>query len=174
MDLLERAVEANDFETVAAKELIDKVERRNNPMCQCVSHIDDESYGFTYALMEISQPLTDDSGNTLASILLPYCLKAAGLKNVAYESVRPGMSSSVKYILQLPSGDTSLFSGWPDHQLLQTYTTTERRLGQNVLKQERVRGGGVGEVQSPQGTTCASKNAAVAQAGIYSVGQFRP
>ena len=30
-----------------------------------------------------------------------------------------------------------------------------------------------GEIQSPQGTTCASKNAAVAQAGIYSVGQFR-
>ena len=29
------------------------------------------------------------------------------------------------------------------------------------------------EVQSPRGTTCASKNAAVAQAGIYSVGQFR-
>ena len=106
--------------------------------------------------------------NTLASILLPYCLKAAGLKNVA---VRPGSSTSIKYILQLPSGDTSMFSGLPDHHLLQTYTTTERRLGQNVLKQERVRG--VGEVQFPQGTTCASKNSAVAQAGIYSVGQFR-
>ena len=171
VDLVERVAEGD----VAAKELIVKLERRNNPMCQCVSHNDDESYGFTYALMEISPPLTDDSGNTLASVLLPYCLKAAGLKNVAYESVRPGSSTSVKYILQLPSGDTSLFSGWPDHHLLQTYTTTERRLGQNVLKQERVRG--VGEVQSPQGITCASKNAAVAQAGIaqvgiYSVGQF--
>ena len=48
--------------------------------------------------------------NTLASILLPYCLKAAGLKNVA---VRPGSSTSIKYILQLPSGDTSMFSGLP-------------------------------------------------------------
>ena len=111
VDLVEGVAEGD----VAAKELIVKLERRNNPMCQCVSHNDDESYGFTYALMEISPPLTDDSGNTLAPVLLHYCLKAAGLKNVAYESVRPGSSTSVKYILQLPSGETSLFSGWPDH-----------------------------------------------------------
>ena len=111
VDLVERVAEGD----VAAKELIVKLERRNNPMCQCVSHNDDESYGFTYALMEISPPLTDDSGNTLAPVLLHYCLKAAGLKNVAYESVRPGSSTSVKNILQLPSGETSLFSGWPDH-----------------------------------------------------------
>ena len=35
-----------------------------------------------------------------------------------------------------------------------------------------MRGGGVGEVQSPPGTSSAAKNRAFAQAGIYTLGHF--
>ena len=73
-------------------------------------------------------------------------------------------------MLQLPSGETSMFTGWPDFIMLQHYSRAERRLGKDVFKHCRVRG--VGEIQSPPGSSFDVKMATVAQAGIYTVGQF--
>ena len=46
----------------------------------------------------------------------------------------------------------------------------ERRLGRNVMREQRERGNG--EMQSPPGMGEKAKDAALAQAGIYTVGQF--
>ena len=54
--------------------------------------------------------------------------------------------------------------------MLQHYSRAERRLGKDIFKQSRVRG--VGEIQSPPGSSFDIKMATVAQAGIYTVGQF--
>ena len=54
--------------------------------------------------------------------------------------------------------------------MLQHYSRAERRLGKDVFKHCRVRG--VGEIQSPPGSSFDVKMATVAQAGIYTVGQF--
>ena len=59
-----------------------------------------------------------------------------------------------------------MFTGWADFG-----SFYERRMRNNRLsKEHRVRG--IGEVQSQQGTSADAKTAALAQAGIYSVGHF--
>ena len=143
----------------------------DNPMCGCIAHQDVEHHYFTHLLMEIAPPLTDDSGGRLATTLLPSFVKESGMTTVSVEAVRAGTQSSVAYILQVPSGETSMFSGWPDYQLLQYFSPVETRLGRYVLRQDRVRG--IGEVQSPPGNSSVTKTAVLAQAGVYTVGQFR-
>ena len=140
------------------------------PLCCCLAHSTEEFYSITSSLIEISAPLNDDSGYRLAGTLIPYILKVAGMPRMKFEPTKAGTPITVKYLLQLPGGETSMYTGWPDFQVLQSYSTVERRLGRNVLRNERVRA--VGEVQSPRGNDTTSKIAAVAQAGIYTVGQF--
>ena len=69
--------------------------------------------------------------------------------------------------MQLPSGETSMFTGWPDFRVAQTF---ERRLGKHILREEGTRA--VGEIQSPPGMSQEVKMRTVAQAGIYAIGQF--
>ena len=166
--VMEDTVEGVPEHHESAKEWLQKASDAR-PLCGCVAHLDEELYDITYALIEISRPLTDDSGNRLAATLLPLILKAAN-SNLKFETAKQGTTAAVKYILQLPSGDSSIFSGWPDFQVLQTYSFVERRLGRKVLREERVRG--IGEVQSPPGTSAKAKTATLAQAGVYSIGQF--
>ena len=86
------------------------------------------------------------------------------------EATKSGTSCLVKYILQLPSGDTSMYTGWPDFQMLQCFSRMEERLGRHKMCKQRVRG--IGEVQSPPGVGEEAKDAALAQASIYTVEQF--
>ena len=142
-----------------------------NPMCECIAHrVEEDLNRFTYALIEITPPLDDDSCYRLANHLLPFCMKISGL-DITVEAVKQKSVTAVKYLLQLPSGETFLFSGWPDFQLLQYYSGISRRLRNKVLREERVRG--IGEVQSPPGTSVEAKTAALAQAGVYAIGQFK-
>ena len=109
----------------------------------------------------------------LINSLLPYILKAAGLgERILVESVRSGGEANVYYLLQLPSGETSIYSEWPDFRLAQNYPAYERRLGRHILreetKEETTRA--IGEVQSPPGDTKKVKMAALAQTGIYAIG----
>ena len=134
-------------------------------------HVDDEKYSLLARLIEVSPPLTDDTGFRLINSLLPYILKAAGLgERILVESVRSGGEANVYYLLQLPSGETSIYSGWPDFRLAQNYPAFERRLGRHILREETTRA--IGEVQSPPGDTKKVKMAALAQTGIYAIGQF--
>ena len=105
-----------------------------------------------------------------AGWLLPYLLKAASLKNVEFLGTRVGYKAAIQYMLRLPSGEESIFTGWPDFQLAQTFSFIERRLQKPVGPEDRVRA--VGEIQSPKGYSAESKTRAFAQAGIYTVGQF--
>ena len=76
--------------------------------------------------------------------LLKFIIDKAGMgDNMEFESVRSGADSSVGYILQLPSGETSMFTGWPDFRVAQTF---ERCL-ENTFEVTRA----VGEIQSPLG-----------------------
>ena len=77
---------------------------------------------------------------------------------------------SVQYILRLPSGTEYIYRGRPDFLIYQRLSQEERALGRFGME-ERVRG--IGEVQSPQGSSTAVKNRAFAQASIYTLGYFR-
>ena len=78
---------------------------------------------------------------------------------------------SVQYILRLPSGTKYIYRGRPDFLIYQRLSQEERALGSEFGMEERVRG--IGEVQSPQGSSTAVKNRAFAQASIYTLGYFR-
>ena len=120
---------------------------------------------------EVTPPLTDDSGFRVMDSLLKFIIDKAGMgDNMEFESVRSGADSSVGYILQLPSGETSKFTGSPDFRVAQTYQTFERCLGKHILREEVTRA--VGEIQSPPGMSQDVKMRTVAQAGIYAIGQF--
>lgn len=123
------------------------------PLCGCIAHADEEFYNNIGAsLIEISPPLTDDSGYRLASSLIPFVLRVSNIANLKLESARQGPMTTVKYILELPNGDTSLFTGRPDFHILQSYSFIERRLGKPIKREHRIRGG-VGEIQSPPGSS---------------------
>ena len=141
-------------------------------LCGCTAHSDQEFYeDIGFSLIEIGSPLTDDSGYRLANTLITFILRVCNMKNLKIESARQGPITSVKYLLELPSGEMTLFTGLPpDFQVLQSYSFIERRLGKAVQREQRVRG--VGEIQSPPGNTPAAKRAAIAQAGIYTIGQL--
>ena len=142
------------------------------PLCGCIAHSSSDLYDFIAPLFEISSPLTDDSGNRLGATLLSFILKAAKLQHkLKFETVKAGSRSTVNYILQFPSGETSMFTGWADFEILECFSFYERRMrNSRLLREHRVRG--IGEIQSPQGTSADAKTAALAQAGIYSVGHF--
>ena len=64
-----------------------------------------------------------------------------------------------------------MFTGWADFEFLECFSFYERRMrNRRFLREHRVRG--VRELQSQQGTSTDAKIAALAQAGIYSVGHF--
>lgn len=137
--------------------------------CECAAHNDEELFVVTSDLFEIVAPLNDDSGNTLASCILPVILKSAAMKNIKFSTTKAGSCDTVNYILQFPSGQVSMFTGWPDFTMIQHYSRVERRLGTDFFKTSKIRG--VGEIQSP-GASLETRMATVAQAGIYTIGQF--
>jgi len=135
------------------------------PMCECIAHSNAEFFNDIGAsLIEVYPPLTDDSGYRLASTLIPFILKGSKMANLSFESARQGPVTAVRYMLELPSGDTSLFTGRPDFHIRQNFSFVERRLGKPMKREHRVRG--VGEIQSPPGTSPKAKSAALAQAAI--------
>ena len=137
-------------------------------LCKCVAHeTSDAWYHITCSLIDISPPLNDDSGSRVISILLPYIFQVAGLTNMRFQATRAGTLNTMRYILQLPSGESFMYTGYPDFKVVGRCGMRERRLGRRVLKLC-----GIGEVQSPPGTSAKAKTAALGQAGIYSVGQF--
>ena len=78
---------------------------------------------------------------------------------------------SVRYVLQLPSGENVLYVGHPDFYVRRKISLQVREDGEDVLAtEETVRG--VGEVQSPPGCTTKAKNRALAQSGIYTFGML--
>ena len=102
-------------------------------LCGCTAHSDQEFYeDIGFSLIEISSPLTDDSGYRLANTLIAFILRVCNMKNLKIESARQGPITSVKYLLELPSGEMTLFTGLPDFQVLQSYSFIERRLGKAV------------------------------------------
>ena len=174
---------AHTLATVAASESADqtavqaaaqewlKEEKMLVPLCSCKAHESVDLYtSIINPLVAIEPPLTDDSGNLLATVLLPYLLKGANLHNLSLRSSRPGTCGSVQYVLRFPSGAEYLYSGWPDFQFSQKFSMAERKLGKQVGPEESVRA--VGEVQSPPGYSTEAKSRAFSQAGIYTVGHF--
>ena len=83
-------------------------------LCGCTAHSDQEFYDdIGFSLIEISSPLTDDSGYRLANTLIAFILRVCNMKNLKVESARQGPITSVKYLLELPSGEMTLFTGRP-------------------------------------------------------------
>ena len=104
-------------------------------------------------LVTIQPPLNDDTGSLFANVLLTHILKAANL------SSRGGTVGSVRYILCLPSGTEYVYCGRPDFLVCQRFSLEERALGTQLSAEETVQG--VGEIQSPQGTSTEVKNRAL-------------
>jgi hypothetical protein len=155
---------------------VDKAEvwrerKRTIPLCNCTAHTCCDEALFRNVLgllVPLQPPLTDDSGNYCASVLLPYILKMANLSHLMVRATRGG--AAVHYMLRLPSGAEYLYAGWPDFHIYETFSREQRQLGMNLSAEEAVRA--VGEVQSPPGTSTTAKNRAFAQAGIYTLGHF--
>ena len=146
-------------------------------LCECIAHQDDENYQHCLSsLIEISVPLTDDSGNTLASKLTKFILDKTDQDNIEFKSCLLGSDSSVSYMLKLPSGkeilyDAYIFRGHGDFILEQRFSLAERRIAnRKIAKPSRVRASGA--VQSLKGNTTTVKTLSMAQAGIYAVGQL--
>ena len=143
--------------------------------CKCVAHISDMGLDLSavvHALVGIHPPLSDGNGKMMADVLLAYLLKIGDQDMIVHTAGR-GTFVTVKFILQLPDGQMILYSGNPDFYIRQNITTVAWRAGYSRRIEETVRGvGGVGEVQSPPGATNLSKDRALAQAGIYTIGMF--
>ena len=154
-------------EDISVEERREWVEKEENSiLCNCIVHSHDDKYRKLARLIEVTSPLTDDSGFRVMESLI---IDKAGMgDNMVFESVRSGANSSVCYILQLPSGETSMYTGWPDFRAAQTF---ERRLGRNILRREETTRA-VGEIQSPQGMSQEVKMDSLAQSGINAIGQF--
>ena len=132
--------------------------------CQCVAHTNPK--GRVGEMIDIPEPLNDDSGNKLASILIPSILEKAGLADtVSFETCKSGTPYTINYILQLSNGESTSFTGWPDFSII-------KRSAPIPIHRRSARLAGIGEVQSPPGITDKSKTAAIAQAGIYGVGEL--
>lgn len=149
-------------------------------LCECTLHSSDdgqadEDFIYTYSnLVQIQEPLNDDSGKRLAQYLLSYILKKANL-NMDVETVEAGSPITISYLLRLPSGHegfciSDIYSGYCDFAIYTSYSAVLRRLHYPATKSKRLRS--TGEIQSPQGNTVAAKSSTIAQAGIYTIGQF--
>lgn len=156
--------DCEDYDTVVSnwKEEVLEIKR---PMCQCIAHRERTTYDTLQDLFFINKPLDDDTGHDLAQTLFTVIFKAANLNNIRYKATSQGARTKINYMLQLPSGTTSMFTGYPDYLIIEKFDIIARRGGRRVLRKQSVRG--VGDVQSPK-----SKSKAYAQAGIYTVGQL--
>ena len=147
------------------------LERKGNiPLCTCKAHKCQDPDFYTDvlgALVTIQPPLNDDTGSLFANVLLTHILKAANLRRLTIHGSKGGTVGSVRYILRLPSGTEYVYRGWPDFLVCQHFSLEERT---QLSAEETVRG--VGEIQSPRGTSTEVKNRAFAQAGIYTLGYF--
>ena len=149
-------------------------EEEKGVICCCKAHEceDDDLYTKVLGrLVMVAPPLTDDTGNVLATVLLSHIIYKSGLNKLYVQSSRTGTKASVKYILRCPSGKEYIYSGWPDFQISYMMSRAERRLGGRTDKLEETMRA-VGEIQSPPGNSTEAKNRSFAQAGIYTLGQF--
>ena len=84
------------------------------------------------------------------------------------ENCKQGGMYAVNYILQLPSGESSQVTGWPDFTISRRYMPcAERKITLAYIRRARTLG--VGEVESP---ITKDKTKACTQAGVYGVGQM--
>ena len=146
--------------------------KKKKTSCKCVAHISDlgpDLYAVVHALTSIQPPLSDGRGKVMADVLLAYLLKISG-QNMIVQAAEMGSIATARYILQLPSGQKLLYSGHPDFYIRQNMTREGWHAGYSRRMEETVRG--VGEVQSPPGATSLSKDRALAQSGIYTIGMF--
>ena len=151
------------------------MQRKAVPLCSCKAHTcdDEQFYHNLSSLFLTHPPLTDDTGNQLASVLLSHVLKAAQLPRLNVCGPRAGTHGTVKYILRVPSGVEYLYSGWPDFQICHTFSKEEQQLRKPIGKGAQEAVCGIGEIQSSPGNSTTAKSRALAQAGIYALGHFR-
>lgn len=142
---------------------ISKYETLSHRECKCVAHVaasqSEQKSKWICKLVDIPEPVTDDWGHKLALALLP----------MIFEACLPGTPHNVNFILQLPSGKSLHLQGWPDFSITQQYTPwAVKRL--RASRSSRLKG--VGKIQSPPGINDESKTLAIAQGGIYGIGQM--
>ena len=131
--------------------------------CNCEAH--SSSNPILQELIELNAPLTDDIGAIVAKNLLQPILEKIGL-NITLEKCLAG--TPFNFIFEVKTSAMKkpvILSGWPDHVLLEGQVRGVRRDRLDRLI-------GVGETQSPPGETKRSLANAVAQAGIYALGQI--
>ena len=155
-------------------DLCNKYNQLQNVVCQCPAHMSDHDW--VYKLVDIPEPLTDDWGAKLSDILIPLIFETAAKKNLLpgfdVEGCRAGSLHTVNYILKLPSGDATSFTGWPDFTITRRYAPLAQERILRVYARRAKRLSGIGEIQSPPGNTEVSKTETIAQAGIYDIGQL--
>lgn len=144
-------------------------DRIKNATCECKAHLaarEDEAMSQWISMMvDIPEPITDDWGHKLSQQLFPMILRAGNLPALVIE---PCMQGTAHFILQLPSGESLHLTGWPDFTITRRYTPyAQRRIAASAVRKMRLKG--IGEKQSPNQK---SKTQAIAQAGMYGVGQL--
>ena len=137
--------------------------------CECKAHVslNHGATDFVGKLIDIPKPLTDDWGKKMATTLLSLILEHGGMEGYEVEDCNPGTPYCVNFILQLPSGDSTQFTGWPDFTVTRSFSRAEGRLSRRRVQ----RLGSIGEIQSPKDNDEATKTQTIAQAGIYGMGQ---
>ena len=136
------------------------------PRCNCIAHQSEQQ--LVWKLIDIPEKLTDDWGSKMANTLLPEIFKRANLFDLEVEDCKQGGVYTVNYILQMPSGNAYQFTGWPDFTISCRYTpTAENGIAMTYHRSTRLHG--IGEVES---TTTKDRTRALAQGGIYGVGQL--
>ncbi len=151
----------------------EKFVKLQNPTCACIAHklaLDKPELSWVWKLVDIPEPVTDDWGGKVVTTLLPLILEASGIMNLEVETCSQGTPHSVNFGLRLPSGDIIHLTGWPDFTVTQSFTPLAEQRISSAKRKLRLKG--VGETQSPPGQTARSKMAAIAQGGIYGVGQL--
>ena len=173
--LLKTAKQGLNTDTWDSEEKLWQEEEERNVICCCKAHECDDAELYMAVLgrlVMVAPPLTDDTGNVLATVLLSHIIKKSGLNQLYVQSSRTGTMASVRYLLRCPSGTEYIYTGWPDFQVSYMFGQAERRrLGKGVDKvEETVRA--IGEIQSPPEDSTDAKNRSFAQAGIYTLGHF--
>lgn len=135
--------------------------------CQCAAHaaLNTAQGTFLSKMIDIPKPLNDDWGKKLATTLLSQILKHSGMEEYVIEDCNQGTPHAVNFILQLPSGESTQFTGWPDFTVTRSFPAAARRVARRVQRLSSV-----GDVQSPPGNDARSKTLTIAQAGIYGIG----
>ena len=168
--VVSQSLMAGEFPQIRVAALVEQY-KSFDVLCQCQAHKvfrrGREESDYLAKLIATDEPLNDHWGVELAQSLLPLILSRGAMVGMSVQPCHAGSPYHVNFILQTPSKTYFHFTGRPD------FTVNEKSVNYVLRYTARA----VGETQSPPdlktpGRTNEAKTRALAQAGVYAVGQL--